>query len=355
MKILYITRRLGSKQNGAKQVMARNFEALQRIFGKENVTEYYLPKADVKNVLFSLLQGGSYGVTKHEEVTILRIVKDLSPDFVFLESSCFGSIYKRLAKEDIKTICFAHNLDTELCHQERSSRSLLVGLLKYGFTWWNEKRTTKYANVLICLTRRDSDGFLRMFGRNADLILPITFNNRKLLLSSLPPPLQPYYLFVGSDFFPNVEGVKWFVQNVAPKVNVKFRIVGSCCDNLELKKLTLPDNVQMVGYVSNLDEEYLKASGVIAPIFKGSGMKTKTVEAMSYGKSIIGTDEAFQGIECDYSRIGAKCNTAEEFIQAIKSLPDRQFNPYVYQLFSDNYETSVVENRLKSFLDEFYK
>ena len=33
-------------------------------------------------------------------------------------------------------------------------------------------------------------------------------------------------------------------------------------------------------------------------------MKTKVIEAMSFGKSIIGTDEAFQGIECDYCRMG---------------------------------------------------
>jgi tetrahydromethanopterin S-methyltransferase subunit H len=82
-------------------------------------------------------------------------------------------------------------------------------------------------------------------------------------------------------------------------------------------------------------------------------MKTKVIEAMSYGKSIIGTDEAFQGIECDFSRIGAKCNTAEEFIKAIESLSDNLFNPYTYQVFSDKYETSTVENRLKSFMTTF--
>jgi len=34
---------------------------------------------------------------------------------------------------------------------------------------------------------------------------------------------------------------------------------------------------------------------VILPIISGSGMKTKTAEALMYGKSIIGIKEAFEG------------------------------------------------------------
>jgi hypothetical protein len=78
--------------------------------------------------------------------------------------------------------------------------------------------------------------------------------------------------------------------------------VGACCENPTLAYKTIPSNVKLDGYVNDLSSYYKSAVAVVAPIFKGSGMKTKVIEAMSYGKSIIGTDEAFQGIECDFSR-----------------------------------------------------
>lgn len=354
MKILYIARESGTKKTGASQVMARNLEALRTIVGKENVAEYYFPKTNAKNVAISLIQGGSYGVTKREETAVMRIARELLPDFVFLESSCFGSLYKQMAKIKSKTMCFAHNLDTALCRQEISSRSVLVGLLKYWSTRFNERRTVKYADVLICLNQRDSDGFMRMFGREADLILPITFNKRGLAMPSLShPALQPYCLFVGSDFFPNVEGIKWFIQNVATQVRTHFRIVGSCCDNPDLKVLTLPHNVEMVGYAENLEEEYLNASGVIAPIFKGSGMKTKTIEALSYGKSVFGTSEAFAGIECDFTRIGALCNTADEFVKVLHSTDlNNTVNNYSLEIFSRNFSDEVFIEQLRGFLTQ---
>lgn len=58
--------------------------------------------------------------------------------------------------------------------------------------------------------------------------------------------------------------------------------------------------------VDDLSSYYKSALAVVAPIFKGVGYENESVEAMSFGKSIIGTDEAFQGIECDYCSYGGE-------------------------------------------------
>lgn len=351
MKILYIARGLGAEKNGASQVMKRNRDALRDIVGGKNLIEYYLPRTNLKNVFISLVQFGSYGVTKAEERKILAEVENTKPDYVFIESSSFGSLYKKLSGKSLKSICFAHNLDTALARQEISSRNPLISWPKYISTYFNEKRAAKYADCLICLNERDSLGFSVMFGRKADVILPITFPERtKDEIRPTDTSLTPYYLFVGSDFFPNVEGICWFITNVAPYVDVQFRIVGSCCQNEMVKALSCPPNVTLVGYADDIDEEYRNAVGVIAPIFKGSGMKTKTIEAMSYGKSIFGTDEAFAGIDCDYSQIGGRCNTAEEFVQALKRDSQQMMNEYSIRLFSENFSNTYFTNRLKSFL-----
>lgn len=350
MKILYIGRETGTEDNGAGTVMKRNFMALETIVGKDNLFKYLLPQSTLSNVLSSMMTLGSYGIHRNVELDVYSKALQFKPDAIFIDSTSYGSLVKRLSSI-APIISFAHNIDTELSRQEIKSRPLWITLPKYIITKYNERKTVKYANYIICLNRRDSDGFKKLFGREADIILPISFPGKDLTpYSQLGTPIRPYYLFVGSDFFPNVEGIIWFIQNVAPYVDIDFHIVGSCCRNEELKRIKIPKNVKLRGYVDNLDNEYYYAAGVIAPIFKGSGMKTKTVEALSYGKSIFGTEEAFTGIETDFDSIGAKCDSKEDFIDALKSSPHQQFNKGSYEFFNNNLSTEVFVTKLSQFL-----
>ncbi len=353
MKVLYIAKELSGINNGAFYVMNRNRFAIEHIIGKDNLRNFNLPESSIKNVVSSIIHIGSYGVTPEIEKSLLSIISIDQPDLVFVESSSNGSIFQNLKKIGVKSICFAHNVDTNLSKAELTSRLPLIAIPKYILTRINEKRTAKYTDTLICLTQRDSEGFKNTFGRKADYIFPITFPLKQL--SEILPTHEssiPHFLFVGSDFFPNVEGIKWFITEVAPHVKMNFRIVGGCCQNPVIKNLSLPPNVTLVGYADDLSIEYRNASGVIAPIFKGSGMKTKTIEAMSYGKSIFGTDEAFAGIDVDYSKIGGLCNTSEDFIKKLNSFNGDYINEYTRMIFESHFSDEIFVEKLRKCIEE---
>ncbi len=79
-------------------------------------------------------------------------------------------------------------------------------------------------------------------------------------------------------------------------------------------------------------------------------MKVKTCESLMYGKNIIGTNEAFEGYNVDYERIGGRCNTAEEFIACLKGFeqnPRPRFNAYSRQVYLEKYSYSAIENLFK--------
>lgn len=351
MKLLYIARELGKESNGASQVMRRNRDVLKKLIGS-GFNEFLLPPLKVLSVVKSIFQNVSYGVELSVQRSVLKKIKEIKPDIVFIDSTSYGALVKDINTIGFKTICFAHNVDTVLCRQELSSRTPLISVPKLVSTYLNEKRTMKYADKIISLNKRDSQGFDRLFGRPADFILPITFDIRpeKNITSEASDNRDPYFLFVGSNFFPNVEGIKWFLEKVAPKIKYKIRIVGSCCYNKSVKSVKISRNVTLVGYAEDINKEYVNACGVIAPIFKGSGMKTKTIEAMSYGKSIYGTTEAFVGVEGDFSRIGGVCNTEDEFIQALNSSNLERINDYVEKLFETNFSNEYFENQIKNIL-----
>ena len=354
MKILYVHREFSSALNGGTYVMRRNLEMLTNLFGKDNIICHPIARPSINIIALSLLRLGCYGVSKKEEQSIIDTYCNGRFDYVFLEGSLYGKIVRKLYILGAKTIVFEHNVDALMAYQEFLYDHSFTSLIKCYFIKFNENFSVKYATALIALNKRDCDGFERLYGRRPEMILPITSPKVDLsLVLGLSVVNKPFLLFVGANFYPNIEGAIWFIEHIAPYISLDLRIVGACCENPTLAYKTIPSNVKLDGYVNDLSSYYKSAVAVVAPIFKGSGMKTKVIEAMSYGKSIIGTDEAFQGIECDFSRIGAKCNTAEEFIKAIESLSDNLFNPYTYQVFSDKYETSTVENRLKSFMTTF--
>lgn len=353
MKILYLSRECSNQNNGATQVMKRNKNALLNIVPKEDFKELILPQITIANVAESIIFDTSYAVPKKFEKTIISIAETFSPDFVFIDGSSYGSICKSLKNHGFKTIVFAHNLDTSLCKQELKSRSPLISYPKYWSTKRNERKSSEYADILICLTERDSKAFQSQFNRKADVVLPITFPLRNFKIhNDNRPQSNKSFLFVGSDFFPNIEGIEWFIKHVAPFVDADFRIVGSCCDNPTLKNIDIPPNVTLVGYADDIVSEYMSSTGVIAPIFKGSGMKTKTVEALSYAKSIFGTSEAFAGIDCDYSQIGGLCNTQNDFIKALSRTDITNHNSYSENLFERKYSNEVFQQQLSEL---FYK
>jgi hypothetical protein len=196
------------------------------------------------------------------------------------------------------------------------------------------------------MNERDKFLIQRNYNRIVDAIIPASFSDKFIDFSKEKISSTPKALFLGSNFYANIHGIKWFIENVLPYVNIKLKIIGKDMDNANLPK---SDKLEIVGYVENLDEYIQNADFMIFPIFKGSGMKVKTCEALMHGKSIIGTGEAFMGYDVDFEKVGAKCETAEEFIKAINEFPKRfasKFNEYSRNVFLEKYTNDVVFKQL---------
>jgi len=129
--------------------------------------------------------------------------------------------------------------------------------------------------------------------------------------------------------------------------HVVYEIVGK---GFETEKHLERDNFKIVGTVDGVESYYEKADFVIAPIFKGAGMKVKVAEAMMYGKTVVGTKEAFEGYS-DVGQYGKICADASDFIQVINSMDFLTgYNPIARQYFLDLYEYEAVKGKLRNLL-----
>lgn len=346
MKVLYVGRDFNLIDNGGSIVAKRNYDSLLRL--GMTVDSLLIPPPSTTRKIWNFLLRQSYGLTSAIRRRFEILLED-KYDFVFFDGSLYGSLLKYCHKKSMKTICFYHNVEQIYYREKYKISKGLVDRLTIPYIIHNELISTTYATAIIVLNERDSRALDEIYDRKSDFVFPTSFEPIKLSIADYNVS-EEYLLFVGSNFFANVEATDFILRYIAPFVNCKIKIVGNVCENYIGKHI--PPNVLFTGQVEDLLPYYANALAVIAPIFSGSGLKTKTVEALRYGKTIIGTHEAFQGIDFG-DDIGFLCNTSAEFIEVINTTQFEKRNEDSLKLFERNYSNAAQIERLKGFLDSF--
>ena len=349
--------------DGGEQVTEMHYSALIQLVGEANIITFYVHDENKKRSLVDYLRGVLYFPFNYHFGLTPKRVKSLckkaqSFDVVFIDRSVFGIISKKLKEHQYngKIITFFHNVEASY-FDAKLPKHLPFRNIIIRSAYNNDAYSLLYSDKTIVLNRRDDDNLSKRYGKRADILMPIVFRDK--LGNNIPAKAltrkKPECLFIGSYFAPNNEGIVWFAKNVLPYVDITMKIIGKGMDRLKKEEAVLRD-IEVIGNVPNLDPYIQEADLMILPIFKGSGMKVKTCESLMYGKNILGTDEAFEGYDGDYDKIGGKCNTAKEYIQTIQNFiahPKPRFNIYSRNLYQVKYsETTLLENMKKVLLED---
>jgi hypothetical protein len=274
-----------------------------------------------------------------------------SYDIVFFDSSCYGGYLKKFAEAGFKIICFFHNAEAVYYGAKYQVSKKLQDKLMIQYIIRNERLSVENSSYLISINERDSNALKSLYGKGADFVLPTTFDKVEYDETLYNADSEGYLLFVGTNFFANQEGLRFYIDKVAEFVKTKLVVVGDI--NKAFVHEQVPANVEFVGSVDDLTPYYVNAKAVVAPIFSGSGLKTKTIEALRFGKTIIGTTESFEGVPIDENpKIGFLCNTPEDFIQAINNRCILKKNIYSLELFNNYFSTESQLQRIRSFFKE---
>ena len=357
-KVLLLTKQLDMSPTGGRELLCKlNHDALKEIYGERFVL-FELPRRPLRGIksVLRTFKGHIDGIDESTIASALQIIQRENVGKVFVDGSNLGGFVKavkaKLPQVEIST--FFHNVEARFFlgafRQNISFRSLAVLIANY----FSERKSAKYSDKIICLNERDSLLLLKVYGRKATHISEIA------LLDKLPtdfannfkPSSERFALFVGGDFYANREGILWFVKNVVPRIDIKIYIVGRGFEKLR-NELERDNKVVVVGAVDSVSEWYLNAQFVIAPIFDGSGMKTKVAEALMFGKKIIGTPEAFTGYENVSDKAGSVCVTADDFVSEIESIYNNDNEVCIKELrdiYCDNFSLDAARSRLKAIL-----
>jgi len=137
----------------------------------------------------------------------------------------------------------------------------------------------------------------------------------------LPPRIEPTpdthrVLFVGSlNSVFNREGLEWFFARVWPALaarvpDVRLQIAGAG------PLLDLPDGVEQLGFVEELEPLYAQAQFCVAPLLSGAGTRLKVLEAMAHARPVVATSVGAEGLAVS-EEDGVLCrDTGDDFARA---------------------------------------
>ncbi len=137
---------------------------------------------------------------------------------------------------------------------------------------------------------------------------------------------RKFLAFVGMmDYFPNVDGVRWFAGNVFPALrardpDLELFLVGRnpAREVLNLAKL---EGVTVTGGVADVRPYIAASRAVIAPLRIARGVQNKVLEALAMGKRVLASEDVCRTFAPEIPEGVIRCPAPQDYLSAFATLP----------------------------------
>jgi polysaccharide biosynthesis protein PslH len=158
----------------------------------------------------------------------------------------------------------------------------------------------------------------------------------------------PLLVFTGvMDYWPNVDGIGWFVERVFPLIRasvpaVRLLIVGNR-PTARVRSLGAVAGVTVTGFVPDVRDYLAAASVCIVPLRIARGIQNKLLEAMAMGKPVVSTPAAFEGL---------RARADQDLLVAAE---EQAFAEAVVALLSDERKSAELGFRARACVERSYR
>lgn len=219
----------------------------------------------------------------------LRVVKSLKPRIVLVNYVFLSKLLEVLPAGSVEKVIDTHD-KLSRAHIYKSA-GLDVGF--FCTTEDQELKGLQRAHKVLCI----QDNETKYFENNGIAsvytighLIEKKYINRKGF--RIPRKIG----FLGSNHVFNSKSIELFLEGegfLRLTEYFEFVFAGGICDNELVKKA----KVTRMGRVDSELDFYESIDIVINPVILGTGLKIKTIEALSYGVPIVGTNIAFDGVD----------------------------------------------------------
>lgn len=322
----------------------------------------------LKDAFFNLFSSKSYNIERFisNDLTkkLITILEQENFDIIILESLFVAPYIETIKKiSKAKIVLRAHNVEYKIWERissntknpiKKSYLSLLAKRLKAY-----EIKTFKDLDGIVAMTKIDANQFVQLGFNKCITAVPTGYIINQSDSENVEVEKNSIFHIASMDWLPNVEGIKWFLNNVWQTVylnspNSKLYLAGREMPQ-EFYDLKL-DNVITVGKVESAKEFYLSKKIMIVPVLSGSGMRIKIIEGMALGKVIISTTIGAEGIQVTNNKNILIADSPEEFAEAIIKCTSNEYfcneiGLNAQKLIVEKYSNLDLSNQLISFFN----
>lgn len=133
-------------------------------------------------------------------------------------------------------------------------------------------------------------------------------------------------LYVGTlSWEANVDGLLWFIDHVWPEIkannpNLILDIAGGNPAQRLVDKVAQTQDIELLGFVEDLEPLFQRSRVFIAPLTFGSGIKVKVLNSMCRGLPISTTSVGAEGIDADHFTHLCIDDKASDMVRSIDRL-----------------------------------
>jgi polysaccharide biosynthesis protein PslH len=275
---------------------------------------------------------------------ITALIEKEKFDTVIWEHPYYAWLAKKIKKKTgIKTIIHTHNIEYQ---RFRST----------GKWWWPvlrmyEKRCLKRADAVFFITPEDKDFAVSQWQIEKEKCAVVPFGvdikeypgdkaeSKKLICEKHHIDKgEKILLFNGLlNYKPNLDALTIILDKINPLLfnQPSFRYKIIICgkglpEGLNELKDYIGKNIIYAGFVDDIDTYFKAADIFLNPVQSGGGIKTKMVEAIGFGTTVIATDTGATGI--DRAVCGKK----------LIVVPDRDWQRFTNAVIENNNESPVT-------------
>ncbi|WP_367389894.1 glycosyltransferase family 4 protein [Lewinella sp. LCG006] len=242
---------------------------------------------------------------------IRQLLRERNICYLALQHHYFGLLLLPfLLGLSIKVVVFSHNLEYQ--------RWRSIGKWWWPLMWLSEYVVYHWANAVAFISIHDQAEAPQRFGLSAKKCLsapyPVDQSESPATNSVICRAIRKAHEFDDSDklllFFgpqnyaPNLAAVEGIIHHIHPRLQVladfKYRILicgGGLPKKLDGFRHLTHQGIHYLGFVENIEDYVAACDVVLNPISTGGGVKTKLVEAVAYGKTVVSYQTGALGID----------------------------------------------------------
>lgn len=191
-----------------------------------------------------------------------------------------------------------------------------------------------------------------IFHRNNETIVVITNGVSNSFFEH--PKIDPIYdiVFTGNmSYPPNVTAAKYIVNKILPKLpEGTSLLLAGAAPSSEVKALK-SENISISGWVDDIRESYAQGKVFIAPMFLGTGLQNKLLEAMALGTPCVTSPLANNALGAIHGEHILLADSADSFAEHVRYLLDHPEDAKTLGengtvFIKDNYDWKAVTQKL---------